>query len=267
MWRIGPVAELGAESAATRTAVVGKSVLLADSRATLHVYALATGAEQKTLKLTDRADRIYPSRDGKEAWIKMTDSKDVLFDAATGTLKAGAPYPAWMPEKLKFPDSFDCDLTNRNAALKAKCAPRKAAPPAGGFTPQYALVDGDDAVALGTKTPGTRSPMLAGFDPKTRRLRWTSPVSGDALGVQEGAPRAADLVGDRLTVGYGTSANEGRVATFDVKSGKKLWEAQIPRAIPMFVAVTESRVYVPGASAVRIYDAKKGALLGTLGTP
>ncbi len=266
IWAIGPLAEAGAESSATHVAVAGRNVFVADSRATLHVYDLATGGETKAVKLTDRAEQIFaaPNASG-DAWLKMSDKKDVSYDGKAGSLKPSTA-PAWMPEKLKFPDSFDCEMHFRNPGAHARCIPKKAVPAVPTFEAQNGLVEGDDAVAFGTKSPGTRTPMLAGFDAKTKKLRWSVPVSGDALGVQEGAPKVGDLVGGRVVVAYATSGGDGRIAAFDVKTGHRLWEAAAPKTTIGVLTMTPTRVYVPASPVIRVYDAQLGRLLGSIGT-
>ena len=269
LWRIGPLGELGAESTATHVGVVQKTVLIADSQAILHIYDLATGAEKKMVRLSDRASFIYPATNGaNEAWIRMSDEKHVLFDVASSTLKAHGE-PSWMPKPLEFPDSFDCQLHFRNPAARARCVPKNAVPQFPMFEAQNALVEGQDAVALGEKSPGTRTPMLAGFDGTTKAPRWKAQVASDALGLQEGSPAVADLVAGRLVVAYQTTKSEGHVAALDGRSGRPLWDVALGKTFtsPSLLAVSPNRVYVPASPVLLVYDARSGRKLGTIGTP
>ncbi len=265
LWSVGPIGDVGAETS-VHYAVAGRNVFIADSRANLRVYDVATGTERKSEKLSDRVEHIFaaPGPSG-DAWLKMSDKKDVSYDGRTASLKP-AKEPAWMPVKLPFPDNFDCEMHFRNPSLKARCTPKRAVPTVPGFDTQNGLVEGDDGVAFGTKSPGTRTPMLAGFDPKTKKPRWSVPVAADTLGLAEGPPKVGDLVGGRVMVSYETVKGDAHVAAFDAKSGNRLWDVGMPKTTVDAMTVTASRVYVPESRVIHIYDAALGRALGTIGT-
>ena len=93
VWKAGPLGTYSQAYQSTFTSVVGRSVVVTDYRANLHVYDLGTGRETRTVKLTDRAKGMCAAPSGKaRVWIEMSDEKNVLFDVDAGTLGAlGAP--------------------------------------------------------------------------------------------------------------------------------------------------------------------------------
>lgn len=265
LWRIGPLGELGTETTYTKVAVAGNRVLVVDSRANLAFYDVTNGTEKGRVKLTDRAKRIVVGPGGSEAFIEVNDKQDVVIDVKAGTSKTSPTLPKWMPAKLPFPDSFDCDIHFRNSWAKATCISRKQVPRVAGFEAQNGLVEGDFGVGLGKKTPGTGTPTLVGFDPDDKKVRWTVPLAADGLSIKEGAPRVADLVAGRVVVAYGPTSGNSKVAAFDAQSGKRLWENTTTTSADPLFTVTSDRVYVAMSPSLRVYDAKTGALVGTVG--
>ena len=60
--------------------MVGRSVVVTDYRANVHVYDVGTGKETRTAKLTDRAKGMCARRPARaRVWIEMSDEKNVTL--------------------------------------------------------------------------------------------------------------------------------------------------------------------------------------------
>ncbi|HEX3771523.1 MAG TPA: hypothetical protein VHV30_11680 [Polyangiaceae bacterium] len=269
LWKAGPLGTYSEGYRSTFTEVVGHKVVVTDFRANLHVYDLGTGRETKTLKLTDRASETCASPDGKDhVWIGVSDEKNVLLDADAGTLTP-SPRPAWCTSRSSF-SGTDCRGWLTRGDPRPGCKSAEVVPRVSGFDAENAIEDGDLAVALGKKHPGTATPMVVGFDPKTKAVRWQSPLaSGDQAIVKEPGTEVMDaMTAGRFVAPY--SRTKGIFITaFDARSGQRLWDVPLQPVIgsddPEGFSLSATRVYVTRTSSLEVYDAKTGALVGTLG--
>jgi uncharacterized Zn-finger protein len=269
VWKAGPLGTYMEGYQSTFAEVTGRSVLVTDYRANLHVYDLASGHETRTLKLTDRAKAMCASPDGKpRVWIQMSDEKNVVFDADTGTTTL-ASRPAWCPNVSISGE--DCRGWLKRGDFRPGCRGPENAPKVPGFEADNVIEEGDLAVALGKKHPGTPTPLVVGFDPKTRAVRWQQPLaSGDQAGVEASSTSLMDaLAGGRFAAPYKVTSKGIYFTAFDARSGQRLWdvalEPQIGIDTPEGFAMSAARVYVMRTSSLEVYDGKTGTLVGTLG--
>jgi len=270
-WAVGPFGTYSQGYRSTFTAVVGRFVVVTDYRAYIHAYDVATGKELHSLQLSDRVKQMCSSPDGKPlVWIEQNDEKTGIFDATTGTTSA-ATRPAWCPNEWQNERS-DCRGWLKRGAPVAHCRGPESAPKVNGFEALNVLQDGDVAVALGKKKPGTAVPLVVGFDPQTKAIRWQHPVpSGDlATAAESGTTGLMDALSDgRFVSPYETTPRGWHYTAFDARSGDRLWDIELQKVFgvdtPEGFSLSPSRVYVMRTSSVEIYDAKTGALLGTLG--
>jgi outer membrane protein assembly factor BamB len=257
----------------TFTAVVGHDVVVTDYRANVHVYDLATGKESRTAKLTDRAGEMCASPDGSaKAFIVVTDKKDVMLDADAGTLTP-APRPAWCPDRFGMSGS-DCRGWLSRGAARADCKGPELSPKVSGFGAKNTVVVGDLGVAAGIKEPGTAVPMVVGFDPATKAVRWQQSVaSGDQADVETNTTISLmdDLVGGRFVTPYQRTSKGWFFTAFDARTGQRIWDVPLQPLIgvdyPEGFSLSETRVYVMRTSSLEVYDAKTGALVGVIGLP
>jgi outer membrane protein assembly factor BamB len=269
VWKAGPLGTYSQAYQSTFAAVVGRSVVVTDYRANLHVYDVDTGHETRTVKLTDRARGMCSAAAAKSrVWIEMSDEKNVLFDVDTGT-STPSSRPAWCPEGES---SGDCRGWLTRGAPRPGCAGPEGAPKVGGFQAVNVIEDGDTGVALGKKHPGTALPIAVGFDPRTKAVRWQQPVaSGDpAAAAESSATSVMDaLAGGRFVVPYEITSKGWHFTAFDARSGQRIWDVPLPSALgmdnPEGFSLSGARVYVMRTSSLEVYDAKTGALVGTLG--
>ena len=233
------------------------------------MYDLATGHETRTLKLTDRAKGVCTAPTGKaRVWIEMSDEKDVVFDLDAGTTTA-APRPAWCPESET---SGDCRGWLTRGPPRPGCAGPEGAPKVNAFQAINVVTDGDAAVALGKKHPGTALPIAVGFDPKTKAVRWqTAVASGDQAAAAESSSTAVmdAMAGGRFVVPYELTSKGWHLTAFDAHSGQRVWDVPLRPILgiddPEGFSLSATRVYVMRSSSLEVYDAKSGALVGTLG--
>jgi hypothetical protein len=270
-WAVGPFGAYSQGYRSTFTAVVGRYVVVTDYRATIHAYDVATGKELHSLQLSDRVKQMCSSPDGKpQVWIEQNDERTGIFDATTGTTSA-ATRPAWCPNDWQSERS-DCRGWLKRGAPVAHCRGPETAPKVSGFEALNVVQDGDIAVALGKKKPGTAVPLAVGFDPQTKAVRWQHPVpSGDlATAAESGTTGVMDALSDgRFVSPYETTPRGWHYTAFDARSGDRLWDIELQKVFgvdtPEGFSLSPSRLYVMRTSSVEIYDAKTGALLGTLG--
>jgi outer membrane protein assembly factor BamB len=192
----------------THAAIAGGKVLVTDFHSKVHAFDLDTGAETGAFDLADKAKQICASPDGKQAWLAVVDEKPMLLDPATGKLTKTSR-PRWCPE-LDFFGRQELSLSR---------------PDVDGMELDAVLVDGPDGVALGHKHPGSRLPMLAGYDPKTLKVRWTSPLAADdpATVADAGGDVFYALGGGRWASTYSLNRGGAFVVGFDAKTGTRLW--------------------------------------------
>jgi hypothetical protein len=269
VWKAGPFGTYSEGYRSTFAEVVGRDVVVTDYRANLHVYDVASGHETRTLKLTDRAKAMCAAPDGKaRVWVEMSDEKNVLVDADAGTSTL-APRPAWCPDSSSS-SGADCRGWLRRGDPRAGCKGPDAAPKVAGFEADNVIEEGDLAVALGKKHPGTPTPIVVGFDPKSKAVRWQEALaSGDQAGVSESSTSIMDaLASGRFLAPYKTS-KAFYITAFDARSGQRLWDVTLQPLIgidtPEGLSMSAARVYVMRTSSLEVYDAKTGALVGSIG--
>jgi hypothetical protein len=269
-WKAGPFGTYSQGYQSTFVGVVGHDAVVTDYRANLHVYDVATGRETRTLKLTDRAKSMCAATDGKpHVWIELSDEKNVLVDADAGTATP-APRPAWCPDRSSASD--DCRGWLKRGPPRLTCKGAEAAPKVNGFEAANVVEDGDLAVALGKKRPGTAVPMAVGFDPKTRAVKWEQPIaSGDqAAAAESGTISIMDaMAAGRFVAPYELTSKGWHFTAFDARSGQRLWDVALQPLIgvdhPEGFSLSATRVYVMRTSSVEVYDAKTGTLVGIVG--
>jgi|CZKU01.1.fsa_nt_gi hypothetical protein len=269
VWKVGPFGTHSEGYRSTFAEVVGRDVIVTDYRANLHVVDLATGHETRTLKLTDRAKGMCASPDGKaHVWIEMTDEKNVLFDADAGTSTL-SPRPAWCPDSYAS-SGDDCRGWLKRGDARPGCKGPDVAPKVAGFEAENVIEEGDLAVAFGKKHPGTATPIVVGFDPRTKAVRWQQALaSGDQAGVEESSTAVMDaLAGGRFVAPYKTS-KAFYLTAFDARSGQRVWDVTLQPLIgidtPEGFSMSATRVYVMRTSSLEVYDAANGALVGSIG--
>lgn len=270
VWKVGPFGTYSQGYQSTFTGVVGNHVVVTDYKASVHIYDLATGREAHSLKLSDRAKAMCTAPDGKaHVWIEAADKHDVLVDVEAGT-SAPAARPAWCPDL--WASSDDCRGWLKRGAPRPACRGIDAAPKVNGFQSVNVVEQGDLAVALGKKHPGTAVPMAVGFDPHAKTVRWEQALpSGDQTSAAESSTISVmdDLEGGRFVAPYELTPKGWHFTAFDARSGQRLWDTALQPIIgvdhPEGFSLSTERLYVMRTSSVEVYDAKTGSLVGVVG--
>jgi PQQ-like domain len=268
VWRVGPFGTYSQGYQSTFTGVVGTHVIVTDYRAALHIYDVGTGKETNSLKLSDRAKAMCTAPDGKaQVWIEVSDEQNVLVDANAGT-STPAARPGWCPDPWGI--HTDCRGWLSRGAPRPGCKGPESAPKVPGFEAENVVQEGDLAVAYGKKHPGTALPIVVGFDPKTKAVRWQqSLASGDQTVVSDNGTSMDALAGGRFSAPYSLTTAGWHFTAFDARSGQRLWDvplaSQIGISEPEGFAMSPARLYVMRSTSLEVYDAKTGTLVGTIG--
>ncbi len=272
LWKAGPFGDISGNHAHMHThfAVTPSKVAVSDYASMVHILDRATGAEQRSLRLSDRVTHMCVAPGDRDAvWLAVADENDVELDLRTGETTEMS-IPDWCPGEISLSgDSAGCWRSEflRRRLGRAECVNPGELAEAQGFAPEYGLRNGDQLVAVGNKDPGSRLPMAAGYDGKT--VRWVRQLSGDPQAtVGEGAPEVADLGFGHLVVQYQVD-KKWRLISLDPATGDTQWEVQIPNTdwaddSDLFL-LTEKRLYLPNQSYLHVFDTATGRLLGTIG--
>jgi hypothetical protein len=141
---------------------------------------------------------------------------------------------------------------------------------AAGFSQQKVLRDDGLMIVMGTKSPGTAVPIIAGVDPKTKSILWQEPIPPNPATAQVGMPDSASLTGGRLFTSYASvEPKQTRLVSFDARTGARGFDVPIPRSDSGsdadYFLVTSTRIYVPHWTWLDIFDARTGTYIQTIG--
>lgn len=260
IWGTPAMSELGGGA---HVGVAGNRVIATDSQNRIHVLELATGKELALIGMSDQARRMCTPSDGHaEAWIQLADKQHVLVDTSSGTARI-SPEPGWCPAV-----DGDCPPT-RTPCRSAQDHTQGANHPfkVDGVYTQYLLEEGTLQIAVGTKMPGTPTPMLLGAT--SGELKWKQVLPQDPLGVTGTREIAAELHRGKLYVTHaGASDKPAHLVTVDAASGQRLKDVVIPRGTvsePETIEVSDTRVYVAHWTWLDIFDASSSEHIGTVG--
>lgn len=264
-WRLGPFGSYSDGYRATHFAVADDRVAVTDFRGKLHLYDLQTGEQKQEIALTDKADRLCMLEEtGSKSgvWLSQVDKRHFAVDLVAGALK---------PEKPpKGCDMFD-RFSSRDGDPQSRTQERmRKAPKVEGFGVQAVHIDGAVAVARGTKSPGTAYPMVVGFDPATREVRWKSPTASvDLASVRERDNAHDALAAGRYFATYGEGQEYWHLTGFDAKTGDRLFDHRLRSIFAVDwlygLKATEKNVFLIRMSSVEVHDAATGALKATIG--
>ena len=270
LWKAGPYGDISANHAHmyTHFVVTPAHVLVTDHSSMVHILDRKSGTEQRSARLSDRANGGCAAPDGEQAWIEVADEKHVSVDLASGGVSDMAR-PKWCRGEIQLSGSSRCWHSDfqRNRRGRADCIdPRKLAK-AEGFGADYALVAGEVTVALGHKKPGTRLPMAAAY--VEGKAVWVRNIAGDAQAtVGEGTPSVADVAFGRVIIHYQLD-QKWRLISLDVTDGKTQWDVLVPNTTwsdeSELVLVTEGKIYLPSSHYLHIFDTASGRLIATIG--
>lgn len=259
-WKSAELGTLSQNGYTMRIGLAGRRVVVTDSRYTAHVLEVATGKEVGAVQLSDQPRSMCSEGSaGTRVWIEVADKRNVLVDLTTAKATVSANRPSF----CRAMEGDACE------SATATCLDGDAAPKSEGLYSRTVLIDGDLGVAVGHKTPGTPVPMLQGFDPKAKTVRWSATVAPDALSMSTGMDAPVDLMGGRLYTVYGQVTKGYHLVAFDARTGARTWDVVIPRSEsgsdPDEMVVTPKRIYVPHWTWLDVFETGTGKHVGTVG--
>jgi hypothetical protein len=248
LWRAGPIAVLEHSERPPILQLVGGRLFAAESNA-IHVYDVTNGDEATTLHTSDRVTELcLVAPDRARLWARVADGKSVSIDPATGETR---------PQETPPPSC----AAGKPAKLDA--------PPVSGFAAAKVWVDGDIAVAVGAKSPGTPIPTAMGFDPKSKKVRWQRWIANteDPSTIVLGSGRILEFTDGHVFATYRVTSGGWRFTAINGKTGDRSWDVAVPdgNASAGTVTVGETRVCLAHAEWLDVYEKVTGQQVGTLG--
>ncbi len=254
IWRTPALSTYMEGYQSTYYAAAGEHAVFSDYRSQLHIVDLATGKEQRLVSLTDRVKEIC-AVDANQVWVKQADDRQLRVDVNTGETQE-ASRPGSCPKR----DSWG----------KLESEEPGRAPKVPGFRADRVNTGDGVAVASGVKSPGTPLPMIVGFDPASREVRWKQPLATiDQNKVRDGSAELSAVHGDRYVATYGEGSDLWHLTALDARTGDRQWDVVLRNVFAVDwirgLIVTEGHVYLTRTSSLEILDASNGRLLGTIG--
>jgi len=256
-WQSAPYGTYSEGYLSTHFVIIGNQVIVSDFHSKLHFLDLRTGQEMATMALSDRVECMGVEKG--RVLARQVDNKSLLIDPSNRATTAISGRVS----------RFD-DPVCKNKSVERKARPSSVAPSVDGFSTYRVLIEGEEGIAAGNKSPGTPVPHVVGFDPKTKRVLWRQVLpSVDPNTVQGSSDLAGDLAGHRYFGVYPVGSEIHRLTAFDARNGARLWDVKLR---PIFavddiedIIATEQFVYAVRTGSLDVVDAKSGRLIGAIG--
>jgi hypothetical protein len=262
-WHAGPYTSQS--SALTHLMIVDSRAVVVDSQGTVRILELINGREaarttfprgpvEEVCRVNDGTERVLLN-DGRN-WY---DTQVQLLDVGTGAITPNAAHASCALGKEEAP----CDAT-----VSAPCMLMSPSASAGGSG--ETLAHGDDRVTV-SPSPGDECRLVgAGFSNRSRTKRWELPLA--APGDTPHAHSACGVTG--LGNGgvfhvYQTSTGQLRMTGRSASNGAQTFAVDLPEtgegSVVSSVSVNGDEVFVVVNQSLRIFDAKNGTAIRTIG--
>jgi hypothetical protein len=273
-----------------KTALVGETLLIADSTGVLKALSPYTGQQLWTSPLGERAEWLCGYGPG-QASVELADKRILNVQLATGQVSPGGQGDDSQPCLGAWSDKPGLTPSMRVEGWLMR--PRRDMPQLSGLEVEKLVRDipSGTVVALGYKTPGTRIPAAAslrevaptleargGKKRPSRRERqsppqvlWLSQIPASSpLSVAEGGPDTGAIAMGRLLVPYEMNGSPSleRLACLDLATGRSLWDVEIPQSDTgdaAAVVANDRLVFVSIWTYLHIFDLATGAHRATIG--
>ena len=272
IWDTGPLGD-SSNTSKMRAAMIADKLLVADAGGMLKAYSLANGALVWQAIIGERTEAVCAAEQGF-ADVRTADKRISKINLANGQLTPAGQWSSDTPcgalqsdsEKIgpffSFEDARDIDESGVS-----------------GIDIDSLVTDTStgNVTALGTRKPGTRSPVAAGVQltPGKRRrkvaARWISSVTTlNPLTVDEGAPDVAGAAVGRTVIAYDMDGSKAgsRLSCLDQNSGAVLWDVSIPRSDTGSIdriTVSSHHVFVGHWTYLDVFQLADGAHTMTVG--
>ena len=237
LWTTGPIADTS-QAYHCKAAVLGDKLVVSDPAGLVKSFSLTTGAPVWQVVMGERVDR-YCGGPAGQIVAHLKDKRAVGVNMATGQMSilgkvdSNTPCPYLQTDKSKESPYFarGGGTWDENGILN---------PVLEGMSAEMVLKDRATGrtVALGSRSPGTRTPMAALFqitdaEKKTSTAFWMNSVTSlNPLAVDEGSPERGAISQGRLLVPYEMEDSKAghHLSCLDVNTGRILWDVPIPKS-------------------------------------
>lgn len=286
-WRTESLGDYSSAYQSSFCGVLGDAMIVTDGVGTLRVFALASGEQLHQHSLTDVVDYLcVPPKSVVEApvsgepaqvWVHQIDERASFLDPETGELTEAKERPQWCFRSRH--DAFtaasgggDWSDAIREGRRDPRNPRKKLASPfpeVEGAKLEFLAVDGDQAVALGHKAPGTKVPYAVAFDPNTKEIRWQAATPSVPKTTVRDEEKFGVIANGRYVTTYGAGNEDWRITAFDLQGGERVWETTLR---PIFAVDSlnglvsgGTHVFLVRTSSLEIFDVATGQLTGTVG--
>ena len=222
-------------SSGTSYAVQGQYLVVANHGA--NIYSLTNGELATTVSVPDSYIVVCATHEDR---VLLYPSG--VFDHGALSIEIGSMTlsPAPVPDSCAHSDRrvlVSPDATNTVSVRDVAADDRHYG---SSQTPRALLTEGENAVLLGLRADGHHVPVLVGLDPASKRERWRALVPAEhpeaiasswmGLHVYDvrDANRVLALSDGRAIVEYGDWLDRPRLAAFDARTGRRLWDVELP---------------------------------------
>ncbi|MBT8496424.1 MAG: PQQ-binding-like beta-propeller repeat protein [Deltaproteobacteria bacterium] len=214
--------------------VAGNRVVLALTSGSAAALDLATGKlAWKGAPLGEKAARLCAAGDEQVA-VETADKRRVVLALTDGAVRSDEASegdqrcePLWGRDRDSQRGLYVSRFPYRSHKNPGELGDQ--------MNVDWSMTTGDGVfIALGTKKKGTRIPFVGAYQSTdgeaVTKVLWASQVPGqNPLDADTGDPDHASVSDGVAYVGYETKDDVVRVAAFEVATGKRLWDAAIPK--------------------------------------
>lgn len=228
-----------------------------------------TGKQLGKVALSDKPKRLcVPEGDAESVWVEVADARNLLLNTATTAARpAIEPPPSCVVRKWNSRE--DCFITTARKS-PVPCVNPRGLPAVPGFRAENVYKWQGLDVVMGERSPGSRMPMAAVFEPGAKAPLWAHGVGDmDPKNVKESVVDTLSFSEDALFMVYGLKQGGEQLVRRDLRTGSVGWDVPVPNSASGS-GTSEfkqhgGRVYVPHWVWLDVFDAKTGNLVGTLG--
>lgn len=244
----------------SRAAVAGGRLLVVDEGATLSAYDLDDGEVSWTAALGERVSEVCTGPQGQVMMILASEQRRLVsvVDGRITTVPDARPCPSRLDGALGAGGSWD--MAAGRHLMRAEHENLTA--PGMTIEQAWSELGSTSVVAFGNRAMGTEVPMIAVFHSGTRGLLWSSDVpAGNALRADDSLPAAVAIGVQRVVVAYDLVDDTWRLTAFDLRSGRRLWDGELPDENygVRDMEIEGGRVFVSHRTWLDVFDLENGA--------